>query len=257
MHLSSSSPPYTHIQEEGKSIDFFDPSTWAKQKLFAKTDAAGNIVAHLPVQYEAEAEFIKNAHVTVNFPLSSKITHLGRVVMSQELERRGVPHEQIKRLGLWILLEVLSNHYQNNLPLQAMLGVAIPHCVPTDRGVLNVPRTQVGIEGKGEDRKADAELELLKGHIFPWMENAWVQYQQDKNCFKDRVKNPNSTVHFLRLLNWLREVVLQVPHVYIHIHRVWVYVCVSVCLCVSLSTYVRFCASVHGNARDTRGITHI
>ena len=160
---------------------------------------------------------------------------MGRVVMSQELERRGVPHEQIKRLGLWIMLEVLSHHYQNNVPLQAMFGVAMPDANPTERGIYNVPRTQVGIEGRGVGRKVCQEMESLKLHIFPWMNEAWEQYQDDHNCFQ-HLKPPVTTVHFLKLLDWLREVILQVHrHTCLRVYvSVGVYVCVYVCVCVDV-----------------------
>lgn len=186
-----------------------DPSTWGDWSLFAKT-GNGSIIPNQPVQYHAEAGNIKKVLKLSNFPAPTSVTHLGRKVMSEELEVRGVPPEQARRLAMWVSQDVHGRHYLNHLPLAAMRGVAMPNCPdPKKRGLYCVPRTQVGIEGKGKERRICKQMQVLKKHIFPWMNDMWEKFHANQNCF-EHLDIAASTVSFLKLLDWLREVILQV-----------------------------------------------
>jgi hypothetical protein len=86
-----------------------------------------------------------------------------------------------------------------------MTGVAMSTADPNERGVYDVPRTMVGLEGDG---KPDPELLHLMRQVHPFINGALDLLKDNAEAFKGRMEA--STLNTLRCMDYLRMVLLQV-----------------------------------------------
>jgi hypothetical protein len=138
--------------------------------------------------------------------MSTKVTHIFRGCGARFLFNSGLAPEAIAALGLWEGFTRLERNYLSTaLPLLAMLiaaGLSEKDLWKAMK-LYSIPRASLPVPP------------ALKAKIFPWLDR-WLQLQREQQApgAGTQLPMPLTTVYILKLLDWLREVLIQVssPH---------------------------------------------
>ena len=170
-----------------------------------KTDKDNlTLIPDTGISYSQEYALLKRVFRYLGYQFT-KTTHLFRGAGSRHLSEIGVEYHQISSLGVWEDGERLQSHYLTGMPLQAMLGIAgVENFNARDRPVYLCPRSDVPVPKE------------LSRMIFPFLDR-YIEEREDGSgstypALRDPglFDKPKTAEHFLFVLYWMRDVIIQV-----------------------------------------------
>jgi hypothetical protein len=166
-------------------MDFSENRAWFDRCVFPSRSSDVE-----PIKYGANYTNLSKIYEDLKINCATK-THSGRVVGITEMDVAGCTEGQIGRLSQHGL-SVISKHYAKGFPMKAIFAA---NGFDKDSTRVSLPR----------DIKVPKEL---RERVFPWLDKVT----------KERSKDPNtarSTMNYLKLLDYFRDVIIQVSLTYV------------------------------------------